>query len=84
MKTEWPDKDVLNAYKLATGDNPWSKLRDAGERRGIADEMRKVVAAKNIKEAVALIEWWCNGEEETLDTARKIRKAYKEWRKAHG
>ena len=84
MKTPWPDQDALQAYKQATGDNPWARIRDAGERKDIVEEMRKVADAKTIKEAVGLIEWWFNGEEETLDTVKKVRKAYKEWKKSHG
>ena len=40
MKTPWPDQDALQAYKQATGDNPWARIRDAGERKDIVEEIQ--------------------------------------------
>ena len=82
MKPTWTDEEALQVYKRVTGDNPWNSCWNAADRRkNIAEEMRKVAAAKTIKEAVEVIGWWESCEEET--TVRQIRKAYKEWRKLH-
>lgn len=81
MKPVWTDEGALQVYKRATGDNPWDSSRDAADRKTIAEEMRKVAAAKTIKEAVEVIGWWGSGEEET--TVRFVRREYEEWRKLH-
>jgi hypothetical protein len=78
MKWVWTDKEALQVYKRATGDNPWDSYRDA-----VAEEMRKVAAAKTIKEAVGVIIWWGHGEEETRSIVRLVRREYDEWRKLH-
>lgn len=82
MKPEWTDKEALQVYKRATGDNPWNSDRSTFDRKTMAREVRKVAAAKTIKEAVeGIIGWWGSGKEET--TVRFIRESYKEWRKLH-
>jgi hypothetical protein len=83
MKPKWTDREALQVYKRATGDNPWGSDRDADDRKTIAEEMRKVAAAKTIKEAVGVIIWWGHGEEETRSIVRLVRREYDEWRKLH-
>jgi len=83
-KPEWTNKEAWDVYDLATGDKAMKREFDSKDRQLIADEMRKIAAAKTVKEAVEVIHWWYNGEEESLATVRDVRKAYKEWRKANG
>ncbi len=78
MKKPWTDKEALKVYDLATGDKAMKPEFDADDRKDIAEEMRKIAKAKTIKDAVAVIEWWCNSDEDNLATVKAVRKAWKE------
>jgi hypothetical protein len=76
---EWTNRQAWKVYKLATGDNALKKEFNAEDRQSIADEMRKVATAKTVKEAIAVIEWWHNSDEENLATVKAVRKSWREY-----
>jgi O-glycosyl hydrolase len=78
MKKPWTNRQAWKVYNLATGDSALKKEFDAEDRKNIADEMRQIATAKTIKEAVAVIDWWLNSDEENLATVKAVRKAWRE------
>lgn len=67
------ERSLVNLHHRLADVNDAEYDHDIVQLRGIADEMRAVRAAKTIKEAVAVIEWWHSIDPEGF--CRKVRKA---------
>jgi hypothetical protein len=71
---KYTNAELLRLYYDVFKDPP-GYWRDAEEKKSIANEMRRIIEAKTIKEAMAVIEWWgCwNDDRELRRDVKKVR-----------